>query len=127
MYSPGSVVGPVLFSIIYISPIAHSASLFNVRQQQNTQMIPNSCYSSLRPILQTDFSTYSNVHFLSEAASFFMMALLSNLIKLKSPAFGTTYRIGDSLSAVSPPFKWLMPLSHLVTTLNYSVSHLIVA
>jgi len=33
---------------------------------------------------------------------------------------------GDSLTAVSPKFKWLMPLSDLVTTTNYSVSHLIV-
>jgi len=89
-------------------------------------MIPNSCYSSLRLIFKTVFSTYSNVYYLSEAG-FFIMALLSTLIKLKLSVLEPSTGGGDRLSAVSPPFKWLMPLSHLVTTSNYSVSHLIVA
>jgi len=71
-------------------------------------------------IEKTVISTYSNVYYLSEAV-FFILALLSTLTRLKLPA------TGDSLSAVSPPFKWLTPMSHLVTTSKYSVSHLIVA
>jgi len=67
-------------------------------------MIPNSCYSSLRLILKTVFSTYSNVYYLSEAG-FFIMALFSTLTRLKLPALEPP-TVG-SLSAVSPPFKWL--------------------
>jgi len=117
----GSVLGPVLFSI-YISPIVHISSLFNVPQQQyadDTQLMLFISPSNIEKSL-----TYSNVYSLSEAG-FFIMALLSTLTKLKLPALEPS--TGDSLSAVSPPFKWLMPLSHLVTTSNYSVSHLIVA
>jgi len=45
--------------------------------------------------------------------------------RLKLPAL--KLRTRDPLWAVSPPFKWLTPLSHLVTKSNYSVSHLIFA
>jgi len=47
----------------------------------------------------------------------FTMALLSTQTRLQLSVLEPP--TGDSLSAVSPPFKWLTPLSHLAITSNY--------
>jgi len=93
----GSVLGPVLFSI-YISPIAHIASQFNVRQQQyadDTQLMlflsPSNLESSLVNLQQC----------LSSLRSwFFHHGLALNSDKTEVTCLGTAHR-RQSLSSLT--------------------------
>jgi len=91
------ILGPVLFSI-YISPIAHIASLFNVRQQQyadDTQLV---LFISPSNIENNIFNLQQCL--LSLRSWFLHNGLALNSHKTKATCLGTTHR-RQSLSSLT--------------------------
>jgi len=120
---PKTVLGPVFFSM-YISPLAHIASQFNVCQQKfadDTQLMlfisPSNNKSSLTYLL----TYYSIVYHLPEAG-FFLQWPCSQL--RHDWSYLHWNHPPNTISAVSHPFNWLTPLSYLATTSQISYFHI---